>query len=150
MIGNILWNLIIGLISGLLSYTFSTMNDNLVLTSLIRGIIVFIVMFILTFLFRWLLALATIDMNSAEEDKIDELPATGSQIDLTTPNEDVQLPELSAEQTDHEAHEQDQQQDSSSSFQPFHPPRVIRTESVPERTPDPKTAAQAIRRLTED
>lgn len=150
MIGNIRWNLVIGCLSGLLAYVFSTLNDNLVLTSLIRGIIVFVVMFIITFLFRWLLALSTLDAGSVEGEPSDEPTSTGSQIDLSTPSEDVQLPELSPEQPDGKPNEQAQQQDPAPAFQPFEPPRMVRTENENERIPDSRTAAQAIRRLTED
>lgn len=153
MIGTILWNIGIGLVSGLLSFTLAVMNHNLLLTALIRGLVVFVVMFALTFVFRWLLALILTDLDAGKEE--DE-QIEGKMIDLSTPEDDIELPKLSKDgEADNKQGEQavngsqKVQGSEQPHFEPFNPPRIIRTDDKKDEPMQTEQLVEAVRRLTE-
>lgn len=159
MIGSIIWNIVIGAGAGLLSFALALMNDNLLLTATIRGVISFGILFVMTFLFRWLLALVMMDVQVSGPDDEADAAEIGRHIDIETPDEDIELPDpasVKAGESDQperkkQAEQPGQQADPAVFFQAFQPPRITLKEEERERPAiDPETAAQVVRRLTED
>lgn len=152
MIGTIVWNIVIGSVSGLMTFLFAMMNHNLLSTALLRGLIALLVMFLLTFVFRFLIALILTDtgmIGNAEKEGQE-----GSTIDLATPEDDIELPSLQEDKQSDAKQEDDAEVSSSQRateqepFQPFAPPRIVKSDGGDEQQ-QPEQLAQAVRRLTE-
>ncbi|WP_239716158.1 hypothetical protein [Paenibacillus sp. 19GGS1-52] len=138
MIGNIVINLIFGLLGFIFTF-FINYGNNLLLTSFIRGILGFIIWFVLAFLLRWVLGsivqqnLPPIDSDSNNEVGDEEL---GSQLDISTPNEDEELINLLKPQPG-------QGSGKSDGFTPLQPPKLVSLK-------DPEELAKAVRHLKEE
>lgn len=138
MIGNILINLIFGLIGFAFTF-FINYGNNLLLTSFIRGILGFIIWFVLAFLLRWVLGsivqqnLPPIASDSSNEGDNEEL---GSQLDISTPNEDEELINLLKPKPG-------QGSGKSEGFTPLQPPKLVSLK-------DPEELAKAVRHLKEE
>ncbi|MRN54842.1 hypothetical protein [Paenibacillus monticola] len=138
MIGNILINLIFGLI-GFIFTLLVNLGNNLLMTSFIRSIMGFIIWFVLAFLLRWVLGsivqqnLPPIASDFNHEVGDEEL---GSQLDISTPNEDEELINLLKPQPGLGS-------GKSEGFTPLQPPKLVSLK-------DPEELAKAVRHLKEE
>ncbi|KAA9006415.1 hypothetical protein F4V43_05535 [Paenibacillus spiritus] len=144
MIGTILLNVLLGLVGFVVTFLIA-LGNNLLVTSLIRGFFGFIVWFLLAFGIRWVLGFIgglSPKQENTETEIYGEPENRGSQLDLTTPDEDEELMNLLRPEPESSSGAA-RSEKSESSFQPLRPPKLVSTQN-------PEELAKAVRHLKEE
>jgi hypothetical protein len=145
MIGTIRINWIVSLVAGIFTF-FLSLGNNLFLTTCLRSLYSFLILFILTYVFRLLVTVFGgteffTPLASEQSESESEEGHLGSQLDLTTPDDDEATRQMLRTNMDNPG----QTLDDELPFLPLNPPKLITKNNL-----DPEQLAGALRRMSEE